>query len=153
LLAEVQAGIRSAHDEGRIQRGLSLWSLAFLETMAPPKRPLPASLDLHDLAMTYFPIDRCMVHALGDSTCQEVNAMQAWQFVRWRKSEGFYHGDLAIGEYYNLGEMGSLPVPLARLMGADIPWYYAHGARDFFYMHVPTLLWGPFALNHAVYAR
>jgi len=135
-------------------RPIQVTSLAFLETLPPPTRPVPQALADADFAMTYFPIDRCYVHALADTACSEINALQLARYRAWATdSARLYRGATAVGEYYNLDAFKSLPMVLTRVIGADVPWYYAHGARHFSTMHAPTSLWGPWTLDHRLLAR
>ena len=154
LLAAVRGGLRAAADSGTLARPVTLVSLAFLETMAPPTRPVPPGLDGPDFAMTYFPIDRCYAHALADPQCAEINQAHRAEYEGWAVDPArAYRGAIAVGEYYNVSSLRSLPVVLTRVLRADLPWYHRHGARHFHYMHVPTRQWGPRALDHALLAR
>ena len=154
VLAAVRAALHAAAAAGTIRHPVTLTSLAFLETMAPPTRPIPRGFDSPDFALTYFPIDRCYAHALADSACTEINQGQLRDYEGWGAAPGrFYRGAIAVGEYYNVSSLYSLPIVYTRILRRDIPWYYRNGARHFNYMHVPTRDWGPWTLNHALLAR
>ena len=56
--------------------------------------------------MTWFPIDRCYAHALGDPLCREINVCEAGLFAAWSETpDRCYTGPLEVGEYYGLGEL------------------------------------------------
>jgi hypothetical protein len=154
LLAAVRRGLDGAAAGGALRHPVTLTSLAFLETMAPPTRPVPAGLDPPGFALTWFPIDRCYAHALADPLCTEINQEQRLEYELWAVDPArAYRGAIAVGEYYNVGSLHSLPVVYTRILSADIPWYFRHGARHFHTMHVPTREWGPWTLDHALLAR
>ncbi len=154
LLATVRRGLDDARAAGTLGHPVTLTSLAFLETMAAPTRPVPAGLEGPGFALTWFPIDRCYAHALADTLCVEVNRAQRLDYERWAADPArAYRGEIEVGEYYNVSWLRSLPAVVTRILSADIPWYFRHGARRFHYMHVPTRDWGPLAVNHALLAR
>ena len=154
VLDSVSAALMQARATGRLRHPVTLMPLAFLETMPPPTRPRPAPADENGIVVNWFPIDRCYVHSLADSTCTEINQSQAHEYLAWASdSSRGWRGPICVGEYYNVGSLKSLPVVLTHVIGDDVPWYYHHGARPFHYMHVPTAAWGPLTLNHAILAR
>jgi hypothetical protein len=154
VLAAVRDGLHAATAAGTLRHPVMLTSLAFLETMPPPTRPIPRGFDAPDFALTYFPIDRCYAHALADTACTEINQAQLQDYAGWGIARArSYRGAIAVGEYYNVSSLHSLPVVYTRILRRDIPWYYRNGARHFHYMHVPTRDWGPWTLNHALLAR
>jgi hypothetical protein len=154
LLAQVRRALDGARAAGTLRHPVMLTSLAFLETMAPPTRPVPPELGGPGVALTYFPIDRCYAHALADPRCTEINQAQCREFEAWAADPGrAYRGAIAVGEYYNVSSLRSLPFVYTRILRADLPWYFRHGVRHFHYMHVPTRDWGPLAVDHALLAR
>ena len=154
LVARVDAELRAARRSGRLTRDVELTSPAYLETLVPPTRPLPAGYDTARCTVTFFPYFRCYAHALADESCTEINARLAARFAGWALEPGrTYRGPLAIGEYYNVNVFKSLPLVFPHVMAADLRWYYRHGARHFHYMHAPTRAWGTWTLQHAVLAR
>ncbi len=154
VLAVVREALHAAAEAGTLRRPVTVTSLAFLETMQPPTRPVPSDFDSPDFAFTYFPIDRCYAHALADPACTEINQGQLREYEGWGVAPGrFYRGAIAVGEYYNVSSFYSLPILYTRILSLDIPWYHRNGARHFNYMHVPTRDWGPWTLNHALLAR
>ncbi len=150
----VRKAVVAARDEGRLQRNVQLVTLAYHETLPPPSRPLPADFDYANCFVTFFPIERCYVHALADPACTEINDALRADLSGWTTGGGRnYTGQIFIGEYYNVSSFKSLPLLFTRSMAADIPWYYRTGARHFHYMHVPTRLWGTWRLNQLLLAR
>lgn len=144
----------TAHRSGRLRDAVKVSSLAFLETEPPPTRPLPSGFDLDRFAMTFYPIDRCYAHALGDPACTEINRDIAARLTAWTDGKPRpYPGAMEVGEYYNLDTFKSLPVVLTRIIASDVPWYHRHGVRDFHFMHVLTEKWGPWALDHWLLSR
>jgi len=154
LVHEVFTEMQRARSEGRLHRNVQITTLAYIETLAPPTRPLPAGFDYENCFVTYFPIRRCYVHPLADPACTEINRSQLENYQGWAMGAGrFYTGPMFIGEYYNVSSIKSLPVVYSRILAADIPWYYRTGARHFHYMHTPTRLWGTWTLNQWLLAR
>jgi hypothetical protein len=150
----VRKALQAARAEGRLKRNVQVVTLAYHETLPAPSEPLPADFDYANCLVTFFPIERCYVHALADPACTEVNELLRRNLEGWTTgSDRFYTGSVFIGEYYNVSSFKSLPVIFTRVMAADIPWYYQTGARHFHYMHVPTRLWGTWRLNHYLMAR
>ncbi len=144
--------LRAARRDGRITRPVKVSSLAFLETLPPPTRPLPPGFDREHFTMTFFPIDRCYAHPLADPACSHINHDIAGTLTDWTEARR-YDGAMEIGEYYNIDTFKSLPIVLAHVIATDVPWYRRHGARDFHFMHVLTQRWGTWALNHWLLAR
>lgn len=146
--------MKNAREEGRLKRNVQISTLAYLETLAPPTQPLPKGFDFENCSVTFFPIRRCYVHSLADSTCTEINSGILKDYQGWTMgSERHYAGSIFIGEYYNVSSIKSLPVLFPRIMATDIPWYYRTGARHFHYMHTPTRLWGTWTLNQYLLAQ
>jgi len=150
----VQKAIQQAQREKRLHREVLLASLAYHETLPPPARRLPADFDYGHFSVTFFPIERCYVHALADPKCTEINRFLREHYEGWTtRPERNYRGSLFIGEYYNVSSFKCLPVLFPSIMAADIPWYYRTGTRHLNYMHTPTHLWGTWTLNQYLLAR
>lgn len=150
----VQKEIQRAQREGRLHRRVLLASLAYHETLPPPERPLPADFDYDNFSVTFFPIERCYVHALADPKCTEINRFLREHYEGWTtRPDRHYRGSIFIGEYYNVSSFKTLPVVFPTIMAADIPWYYRTGTRHFNYMHTPTHLWGTWTLNQYLLGR
>jgi hypothetical protein len=146
--------IQAARREGRLKRNVLLVTLAYLETLPPPTRPLPADFDYENCLVTFYPISRCYAHPLADPACTEINRHTLSCYQDWVMSgDRLYKGGMFIGEYYNVSSIKSLPVVYTRILAADIPWYYRSGVRHFHYMHTPTSLWGTWTLNQHLLAR
>jgi hypothetical protein len=153
VVGAVSAEVRRARATGALGRDVELVAPAYLETLAPPTRPVSADFDSATCSVTFFPYFRCYAHALGDSTCTELNLRLRRAWDGWATAPGRpYTGRLEVGEYYNVSWVHSLPVVYAHVMGADLPWY-GTVADGIVYMHAPTAWWGAWTLNHAVYAR
>jgi len=146
--------IQNARKEGRLNRRILLATLAYHETLPPPDHPLPKDFDYKDFTVTFFPIERCYVHALADPACTEINQFLLKDYQGWTMGPGRnYKGSITIGEYYNVSSFKSLPVLFPTIMATDIPWYYQNGSRQFAYMHTPTYLWGTWTLNQYLFAK
>ena len=145
--------IKQAQAEGRINRPVRLLFLAYADVLAPPTRPLPTDFDYETCIATYFPIVRCYVHHFDDPDCAP-NARYNRHLQGWATDPArHYRGQLCIGEYYNVSGYKSLPVCFMDSMCADIPYYYAQGARHFHYMHCTSGNWGNKALTNWQMAR
>jgi hypothetical protein len=144
--------IRKARKEGLLTREVELSSLAYLDTLTPPTRPLPAGFDYRRFSITYFPIDRCYNHTFADPSCTEYNERLRRNYEAWVTGR-LYTGTMFIGEYYNISYLKSLPMVYTRVMAADIPWYYKTGTRHFHYMHAPASQWGTWTLNQYLLAK
>ena len=154
VVATVSAQLNLVRRAGRLTRPIELVAPAYLETLAPPTRPVSPDLDPAVCTVAFFPYFRCYAHALADSSCTELNRRLRDAYEGWATApDRFYTGPLAVGEYYNVSWVHSLPVVYTRAMGADLPWYARSGAREVFSMHAPTRLWGAWTLDHAVLAR
>ena len=154
LIHQVRSAIAQAEKQGRINRNIKVIFPIYNETLTPPTRPLPQGFDYENCIGTVFPIRRCYVHFLDDTTCTEFNT-RIWQdFLGWVKKEPhYYQGQFFMGEYYNVSAIKSLPVIYTRIMSHDIPLYYRDGARHFHYMHVYTRLWGEKRINNYLMAK
>ncbi|MEO5617799.1 MAG: DUF4838 domain-containing protein [Candidatus Eisenbacteria bacterium] len=154
VVAEAVRAVESERRTGRLVRRVTLHAPAYLETSAAPTRPAPAILDTGDVAVAYFPYFRCYAHPLGDPRCYEINRALASRYLGWAAgNERPYRGAMAIGEYYNVSWVKSLPVLMPHVMAADLADFARLGARHFFYMHAPTRRFGTWALNHALLSR
>ena len=154
LIYDIDSHLKEAHRDGRLSRPVQLVSLAYLDTITPPTKPLPADFDYQNCLITFFPIYRCYAHTFADKKCTEVNQKILRDYKGWVEGKDrFFKGQMFIGEYYNVSAIKSLPVLYSRVISADIPWYYNNGARHFNYMHTPTRLWGTWTLNQYLLGR
>ncbi len=154
VVHEVMTEINRAQRQGRLKRNVEMSTLAYLETLSPPTKPIPQGFDYNNCSVTFFPILRCYVHSLADPKCTEINNRILRNYQGWTTAANrFYQGSIFIGEYYNISGLKSLPVLYKQIIEADIPWYYRTGARHFHYMHTPTRLWGTWTLNQYLLAR
>lgn len=154
VVATVGAEVRAARAAARLARPVELVAPAYLETLAPPTRPVSRDFDPADCSVAFFPYFRCYAHGLADSACTEMNRRLHLAYQGWATApDRFYTGPMAVGEYYNVSWVHSLPIAYTRAMGADLPWYARTGATGVFTMHAPTRLWGAWTLDHALMAR
>ncbi|MHB0998104.1 MAG: DUF4838 domain-containing protein [Armatimonadota bacterium] len=154
LIYQVNKEVQKARESGRLKRSVHITSLAYTETITPPTKALPEDFDYENCSMTFYPIQRCYVHTMSDSSCTERNYGYASSYLGWAPHQGgLYKGALFIGEYYNVSNFKSMPAIYTRTMAADIPWYHRTGARHFQYMHTLTKNWGPWALNQYLMAQ
>ncbi len=149
----VNDALRIAREQGRLERGIHVSTLAYLETVAPPSRPLPPDFDYENISVTFFPFRRCYAHGLADEACREINGPIRAALEGWTGEDRLYRGALRIGEYYNLSSYQSQPFVFPRILREDIPDYYEAGVRHFHFMHVLHGNWGPWALNHRLLSR
>jgi hypothetical protein len=154
LVYQVNKEVQKARKDSRLKRNVHLTTLAYSDTMTPPTKSLPEDFDYESCSVTFYPIQRCYVHAMNDSNCAEINRWYRDSYLGWAPhKDGFYQGTLFVGEYYNVSNYKSLPVLYSRIMAEDIPWYYKTGARNFQYMHTLTKGWGTWTLNQYMLAR
>jgi hypothetical protein len=154
IIYVMQKEIKKARKEGRLNRNVLLATLAYHETLPPPKRALPKDFDYENFSLNFFPIERCYVHAFADPACTEINQFLLEDYKGWAIDPNRnYKGSILMGEYYNVSSFKMLPILFTKIMAADIPWYYNNGTRHLNYMHTPTHLWGTWTLNQYMLAR
>lgn len=154
LTYAVRRALQEAQTQGRLKRNVLVATLAYHETLSPPTKPLPADFDYANTSVTFFPIERCYVHAFADPACTEINAPLCDDLEGWTVGNGRnYTGSMFVGEYYDISSFKTLPVVFSHMMAVDIPWYFKMGARHFHYMHVPMRLWGAWRWNNHLMAR
>lgn len=145
---------KKARREGRLNREIMIYFLAYADVLEPPTRPLPEGFDYDRCIATYFPIARCYVHTLNDPKCTEYNTRYEKHLKGWAMDpDRHYKGQLFIGEYYNVSGYKCLPIMFARTMGPDMKYYYDMGARHMHYMHCTTKNWGTKALTNYQFAK
>jgi len=159
VLRQVAAAIAEARRAGLLERNVEIGGAAYLETLPPPSAAHRAAASEQSSAepagmtsITAFPYYRCYAHALADTSCHEINHRLAPNVAAWARTSRETDLALGIGEYYNVSWFSSLPLVFPHVTADDIRWYRTLGARSFHYMHVPTRLWGTWALNHDVMA-
>lgn len=154
LVHRCRQEMTKAMAEGRLNRDIMIYFLAYADVLQPPTRPLPKDFDYDHCIATYFPIARCYVHTLADPKCTEFNTRYEKNLHGWVKDpKRHYRGQLFIGEYYNVSGYKCLPIMFARTMAVDMPYYYAMGARHMHYMHCTTKNWGTKALTNYQFAK
>ncbi len=154
LVHRCRQEMTKAMAEGRLNRDIMIYFLAYADVLHPPTKPLPKDFDYDHCIATYFPIARCYVHTLADPKCTEYNARYEKNLYGWVKDpDRHYRGQLFIGEYYNVSGYKCLPIMFARTMSKDMPYYYGMGARHMHYMHCTTKNWGTKALTNYQFAR
>lgn len=143
--------IKKATEEGRITRKILISIPAYHETLPPPDRPLPDDFDYNTISVIFYVIERCYAHNINDEKCVETNKMLCNRLMSW--VNGYYKGELTIGEYYNVSSFAAMPFILTDRMFNDIPFYYEIGARHMHYMHMTASKWGVTAINNYMYAK
>jgi hypothetical protein len=153
LAHDCREAVKRARADGRINREVYVAVPAYHETLDPPSKPLPDGFDHDGIVVTFFPIERCFVHPFADPSCMELNQPLLEYWKAWTENpENPFHGAMLVGEYYNVSSYASMATPFVRSMSADIPYYYATGARMMHYMHVGMADWGTLSLTNSQYA-
>lgn len=153
LAHDCRKAIKRAQTEGRINREVYVAVPAYHETLDPPSKALPEDFDHDGIVVTFFPIERCFVHAFADPSCAEINGPLVEYWKGWTENpENPFRGAMLVGEYYNVSSYASMATPFVRSMSADIPYYFATGARMMHYMHVGMANWGTLALTNSQFA-
>lgn len=147
LASDVAEALERARRERRIVREVEVETAAYLETSAPPTRPVAPALT-HAVTVSFFPYFRCDAHALGDSTCTEINRRLDVAYRGWDRVPLPF----GVCEYYNVGAFKSLPLIFPHVMARDLARYARH-ASSFATMHAPTRALGCWALNHWLLAK
>ena len=151
LAYKIDKAIKKATEEGRISRKILITIPAYHETLTPPDRPLPDDFDYDTISVIFYVIERCYVHNINDTKCVETNKMLYDNLMAW--VNGYYKGNITIGEYYNVSTFANMPFILTDRMFNDIPFYHKTGARHMHYMHMTASNWGVRAINNYVYAK
>jgi hypothetical protein len=149
----VRTAILQARGSGRLGRDVRILFPAYHETLPVPDRPMPEGFDYGACYLVFTPIERCYLHALEDPRCTESNQELLRVLEPWVGESSPYRGKLFIGEYYNISSFASLPLPLTRIIAADLPAYHARGARGFYSMHLTPGRWGTNALKYWLHLR
>lgn len=143
LVYRLNRTIQSARKSGRLNRDVKILFPAYHETLEIPNRTLPDDFDYEHCIATYFPIERCYVHDLDDPCCTETNRTLYQRLCSWTSDPGrTYRGELAVGEYYNVGAFAAASVSFSSRMAHDIPLYHRLGVRHMYYMHMTSGDWG-----------
>jgi len=143
--------IKQAAKDGRINRKINIIVPAYHETLEAPDKPLPEDFDYSTISVVFFVIERCYLHNIDDPVCSETNANMIALLKAW--TDGYYKGELFIGEYYNVSAFAAMPFVLKNRILNDIPYYYSIGARHFHYMHITARQWGVSAITNYLYPR
>lgn len=143
LVYHLNKAIQSARITGKLNRDVKILFPAYHETLEIPSRELPDDFDYEHCIATYFPIERCYVHNLDDPCCTETNQTLYQRLWRWTSApDRTYRGELAVGEYYNVGAFAAASVSFTSRMAHDIPLYHRLGVRHMYYMHMTSKDWG-----------
>src|SRR5262249_9196992 len=111
LTRRLADAVSAARRRGGLGREGVLSAAAYLETLAPPTRPVPASAENGALLVTFFPYFRCYAHPLADPSCTELNRRLESAWEGWsRAPDRAYRGPLGVCEYYNVSWFKSLPL-------------------------------------------
>lgn len=140
--------------DGIINRPIKIVFPIYQQSLPAPTRPLPFGFDYTTNIGTFFPILRCYVHSIDDPTCTEYNTEHWDAFRDWTESpDRHYHGEIFVGEYFNVSVNKSLPVIYPTIIQEDVPKFYAAGARHMHYMHTDTHRLGVKRINNFLFAR
>jgi hypothetical protein len=149
VTSDVVTAIDAARRDGRLERPVEVSTPAYLETLTPAQSARDSAGVSR--AVTFFPYFRCYAHALGDTTCGEINRRLARALGDWTARR---EGGVALGvcEYFNVAAFKSLPVLFPHVMAADFAAYRRAGVSRIQFMHVPTASWGSWTLQLALFA-
>ncbi len=151
LAYDINKIIKKAYKNGETGRRIKLVVPIYHETLEPPDIQLPDDFDYEHIIITYFPIERCYAHNIDDESCTETNLQLKKLYEKWTDPKnGYYAGDIFIGEYYNVSSFASLPFLFTDSMMNDIPYYFRTGTRHLYYMHISARNWGMLMLNNCV---
>lgn len=143
VVYRLNKAIKDARKAGILNRDIKILFPAYHETLDIPSRELPEDFDYENCIATYFPIERCYVHNLDDPCCTETNRALFQRLCSWALAPGrTYRGQLAVGEYYNVGAFAAASVSFTSRMAHDIPLYHRLGVRHMYYMHMTARDWG-----------
>ncbi|MCE5230819.1 DUF4838 domain-containing protein [bacterium] len=143
--------LQKARAEGKIKHNVDIEFLCYNDMVEPPTKPIPEDFDYEHCLPTFFPSERCYVHAFNDPRCTEFNRKKFYyNMVTWSK---IWKGKFVIGEYYNISRFKGMPMVLDHSMRVDIPFYYSVNARYMHYMHPTTANWGTKALTNYHFAK
>jgi len=151
LAYRLDKAIKQATAEGRINRKINIIVPAYHETLEAPDKPLPADFDYNTISVVFFVIERCYLHNIDDPICTETNVCLYNLLKAW--TEGYFKGELFIGEYYNVSAFVAMPFVFKKRILHDIPFYHAVGARHFHYMHITARQWGISAITNYLYTK
>ena len=146
--------VKKAQQAGLINRDITILFLVYHDVLEPPIHPLPPDFDYSTCIATFFPITRSYNNNFDDPrdprNAEFVKYLHGWAV----DPERHYHGQICIGEYYNVSGFKCLPMCYMHTMANDIPYYFRQAnARYFHYMHVTTGNWGNKALTNYQMAR
>lgn len=151
LAYKLDKAIKKATQEGRIKRDITIEIPAYHETLPPPDKALPDDFDYSKIYVTYYVIERCYLHNINDEVCEETNKSLCDGLLAW--TNGYYKGEIMVGEYYNVSSFAAMPFLFAGRMKNDFPFYYSIGVRHLTYMHMLARKHGLQALNNYIYTR
>lgn len=138
MLYKIRKAVRTAYENGELNRDVKVFTLAYRQTWSPPSKPLPKDFDYDNTAVVFFPIDRCFNHPFADPKCTEVNKPLRSYLESWFDPQCPYKGKIYIGEYYNISGFRDLPLIFMHIIARDIPYYSSIGVKGLHYMHTAT---------------
>ena len=151
LASELQYHLDSAKAKGELDRDVfvSMASYEGTATLEAPENPLPRNI-ADGVLNTYYPINRCYAHTLGDKECIRNHAYDK-NMRDWLKTAGA--PKFILGEYYNVSKYEDLPLVFTNEITKSIPYYHSLGVDGMTYMHVPMVNWGVRTLTQCLFAR
>ena len=151
LAYKLNKAILKATEEGRIKRIITIEIPAYHETLPPPDKALPDDFDYSRIYVAFYVIERCYVHNINDEKCVETNKLLYDRLLSW--SNGYYKGEIMVGEYYNVSSFAAMPFVFIERMKNDIPFYHSIGACHLTYLHMLARKHGIQALNNYLYTH
>ena len=148
---KLDKAIKKATKEGKIKRKITIEIPAYHETLPPPDEPLPDDFDYSRIYVAYYVIERCYVHDINDEKCVETNKILCDGLLDW--ANGYYKGEIMVGEYYNVSSFAAMPFVFIERMKKDIPFYHSIGACHLTYLHMLARKHGMQSLNNYLYTR
>ena len=148
VAGDVAAAIEAARRDGRVARAVEVSVPAYMETLTPA---LSSRDTTAARSVTFFPYSRCYAHALGDTSCTELNRRLGRALGEWTASRPGLP-PIGVCESFNVSSFKSLPVLFPQVMAADFAAYRRAGVTRIEYMHAPTAAWGSWTLHHALFA-
>ncbi|MEI6070712.1 MAG: DUF4838 domain-containing protein [Verrucomicrobiae bacterium] len=150
--SRIREFLNQAEADARLDRHVTLILCAYEGTASldGPSRPVPQNLAADGTLVTFYPINRCYRHPLGDRDC--ATNRRYWEALKsWTEARPALR--IVMGEYYNVSKFEDLPLLFTGIMQRDWPSYVAAGVKGATYMHIPTVEWGMRALTQNLYAR
>jgi hypothetical protein len=153
MLYKIRKAIQSAHTLGELNRDVQVFTAANQQTWLHPTKRLPKDFDYDNIAVVFYPKERCFNHTFADPTCTEVNQILCSHLESWFAPKCPYKGDIYVGEYYTRSGYCNLPIVLMSNIACDLPFYSNLGVNGMYYMHTATSQLGICVLLNYQFAK